>query len=106
MRRPVVGTPAYISPEQAEARPQLDGRSDLYSLGAVGYELLTGSVPFPGPAERQLEAHRTRSPEHAADRAPQVPARLAVIVMRCLAKRPADRWASAAQMARALAAPG
>lgn len=102
-RRPLVGTPAYISPEQAECRPQLDGRSDLYSLGVVGYQLLTGSLPFPGPAERQLEAHRTRIPQHAADRAPQVPARLAVIVMRCLAKRPADRWASAADLAGVLA---
>jgi len=99
----VVGTPAYISPEQAECRPQLDGRSDLYALGVVGYQLLTGSLPFAGPAQRQLEAHRTQQPEHAADRARQVPARLAVIVMRCLAKRPEDRWPSAAALARVLA---
>jgi eukaryotic-like serine/threonine-protein kinase len=98
----VVGTPAYISPEQAEGWP-LDGRSDLYMLGAVGYQLLTGSLPFPGPAQRQLEAHRTQMPEHVADRAPQVPARLAVIVMRCLAKRPEDRWQSGAALARVLA---
>jgi serine/threonine-protein kinase len=100
----VVGSPAYISPEQAECRPQLDGRSDLYMLGAVGYQMLTGSPPFPGPAQRQLEAHRTQEPEHVADRARDVPARLAVIVMRCLAKRPEDRWQSAGALARVLGA--
>jgi eukaryotic-like serine/threonine-protein kinase len=101
-RGEVVGSPAYISPEQAEVRPQLDGRSDLYMLGAVGYQMLTGSLPFPGPAQRQLEAHRTQEPEHVAERARQVPARLAVIVMRCLAKRPEDRWQSAEGLARVL----
>lgn len=99
----VVGSLAYISPEQAECRPQLDGRSDLYMLGAVGYQMLTGSPPFPGPAQRQLEAHRTREPEHVADRAREVPARLAVIVMRCLAKRPEDRWQSAEALVKVLA---
>ncbi|HEY6109123.1 MAG TPA: serine/threonine-protein kinase [Gemmatimonadales bacterium] len=102
-RREVVGSPAYISPEQAECRPQLDGRSDLYMLGAVGYQMLTGSPPFPGPAQRQLEAHRTQEPEHVADRARDAPARLAVIVMRCLAKRPEDRWQSAGELAKVLA---
>lgn len=101
-RGEVVGAPAYISPEQADCRP-LDGRSDLYMLGAVGYQMVTGSLPFPGPAQRQLEAHRTRAPEHVADRAREVPARLAVIVMRCLAKRPGDRWQSAEELAKVLA---
>jgi eukaryotic-like serine/threonine-protein kinase len=99
-----VGTPAYMSPEQAEGRAELDGRSDLYALGAVGYELLTGSVPFDGPAERQLAAHRTRVPVDPAARRPGIPAELAGIVLRCLAKRPDERWASAAELAGALRA--
>lgn len=81
---------------------ELDGRGDLYSLGAVGYELLTGSPPFPGPAERQLVAHCTFPPEDPGARVPYLGRDLLVIVMRCLAKRPNDRWASAAELAEAL----
>ena len=102
-RRPPVGTPAYISPEQAEDRGALDGRSDLYSLGAVGYELLTGSVPFPGPAQRQLAAHVSCRPEDPGERAPFLGRDLPAIMMRCLAKRPDERWECAAELARALA---
>jgi hypothetical protein len=99
----VVGTPAYMSPEQAEGRADLDGRSDLYALGAVGYQLLTGFVPFDGTAEEQLVAHRTRRSRNPATRHPDIPVTLADIVMRCLAKLPANRWQSAAELADALA---
>jgi len=98
----VVGTPAYMSPEQAEGGPDLDERSDIYSLGVVGYQLLTGMVPFEGTAEQQLLAHRTRRSQSPTARYRDIPADLAEVVMRCLAKLPQHRWGSAVELAEAL----
>lgn len=98
----VVGTPAYMSPEQAEGRFDVDARSDLYSLGVVGYQLLTGALPFEGTAEQQIVAHRVRTSRNPAARYQNIPADLAGTVMRCLGKLTANRWASAAELAAAL----
>jgi serine/threonine-protein kinase len=100
----VAGTPAYLSPEQAGGGAEVDARSDLYSVGALGYFLLTGRPPFAGrSAVRMLAAHLYESP---APLPAGVPADLAAVVMRCLAKRPADRWADAAALDAALAGCG
>src|SRR2546422_5576867 len=101
----IVGTPAYMSPEQATSGRQLDGRSDVYSLGCVVYEMLTGSVPFTGPTAQAVMAR------HSVDVAPPirtvrptVPDALERAVLTALAKVQADRFATAAQFAGALAA--
>lgn len=98
-----LGTPAYMAPEQASADPHLDHRVDIYALGVIGYELLTGSTPFRGTTAQQiLAAHLTQQPEPILTRRPTIPAVLATIIMRCLQKRPADRPQSADEILRAL----
>lgn len=105
----IVGTATYMSPEQIEGAEDTDGRSDLYSLGCVLYELLCGVPPFQAPSTLALVAkHMTETPVRLRDRQPAVPASLEAIVMRLLAKDREDRYASAAELApllRAEAAP-
>jgi len=94
-----LGTPAYMSPEQAAADPNVDHRTDIYALGVLGYELLTGRPPFTGATPQQvLAAQVTESPQHISLARPSIPAPLAAVIMRCLEKRPADRWQSAEEL--------
>jgi serine/threonine protein kinase len=94
-----LGTPAYMSPEQATANPQTDHRADIYALGVVAYELLTGSQPFAGRSPQAvLAAHVVEDPEPVERRRPAVPPMLATLVRDCLAKRPAERPQSAMQV--------
>ncbi len=94
-----LGTPAYMAPEQAAADPRADHRCDIYALGALGYEMLTGRPPFTGPTPQQvLAAQVTEAPESVAKRRATVPRPLADLVMRCLEKSPADRWQSADEL--------
>ncbi|MGH7518067.1 MAG: protein kinase domain-containing protein [Gemmatimonadales bacterium] len=94
-----LGTPAYMAPEQAAADPQVDHRADIYAFGALAYELLTGTPPFTGgSAATVLAAHLTQPPTPLLDRRPGLPTILADVVMRALAKRPADRWQSAQEI--------
>jgi serine/threonine-protein kinase len=97
----VLGTPAYMPPEQAEGRPGLpDVRSDVYGLGAVLYEILTGRPPFTGEDTRQvLDRVRHEAPARPRRLAPGTPAALEAVCLKALAKRPADRYASAAGLA-------
>jgi eukaryotic-like serine/threonine-protein kinase len=100
-----MGTPAYMAPEQAAADPTIDHRADIYALGAMAYEMLAGHPPFSGRTPQQLlAAHVSRAPEPLGAVRATVPADLAAIVMRCLEKRPADRWQSADELLRALEA--
>jgi serine/threonine protein kinase len=98
----VVGTPAYMAPEQARGE-RIDGRSDLFSLGAVLYYLCTGTLPFGGMnAMAVLSALAIRDPRPIHELNPQVPRRLAGLVMQLLAKEPADRPTSAEAVVEAL----
>lgn len=98
-----LGTPAYMAPEQAAAEPGVDHRADIYALGAVAYEILTGRPPFTAPsAQMVLAAQVTQTPEPVAAHRAAVPAALAELVMRCLEKRPADRWQSAEEVRQQL----
>ena len=92
-----VGTPAYMSPEQAMGEHDVDGRSDLYALGVVGYQMLAGAPPFSAAtAAAMLMKQLGESPPSLAARRPDVPATLVHAIERALAKKPADRWPDAA----------
>ncbi len=94
-----VGTPTYMSPEQAAADPNIDHRSDIYAVGVMAYELLTGRPPFVGATPQQvLAAHVTEAPDPVTKRRPAISPQLEAIIMRCLAKRPADRWQTAGEL--------
>jgi len=98
-----LGTPAYMAPEQATADPQMDARVDIYALGVMAYEMLTGTTPFPGLNPLQtLAAHVTRAPVPVGRQREGLAPTLEALVMRCLAKRPADRFQSADELVSAL----
>jgi serine/threonine-protein kinase len=98
----VMGSPDYVSPEQATGDPHLDERSDLYSLGVVGYRMLAGRLPFASTTAREALAHHVNTPPAPLAAVAPVPPDLADAVMRCLAKRPEDRWQSADELLAAL----
>lgn len=98
-----LGTPAYMSPEQASADPAVDLRADIYSFGILAYELLTGQPPFVGRTPQNLlAAHVTETPEYVTKRRTAIPPGLGALVMRCLEKRAADRPQSAVELMHAL----
>ena len=94
-----LGTPAYMAPEQAAADPHLDQRVDIYAVGAMAYELLAGRPPFTGGTPQQvLAAHVTQPAEPLSRYRPGISGALEATVMRCLAKRPADRFQTADEL--------
>ena len=99
----MLGTPAYMSPEQASGSQEVDGRSDLYSLGCVVYEMLAGQPPFTGPTLQSLvHQHLTLLPRPVTELRPVVTGSVAAAVQRALAKTPADRFSAVGQFAEAL----
>jgi predicted Ser/Thr protein kinase len=104
-RGDVVGTPHYMSPEQASGAATVDGRSDIYSLGVMAYAMLGGRLPFDAPTLKDLLIqHMTKEPAPLRSVAPAVPEALAAVVARCLAKDPRDRWRDARALKEALVA--
>ena len=98
-----IGTPAYMSPEQATGEGQIDGRSDLYSLGCMLYEMLAGEPPHTGPTAQAIIAKRITQPAPRVTTVREtVPGPVADALERALARLPADRYATAAQFAEAL----
>jgi len=101
-----VGTPTYMSPEQAGGEASVDARSDIYSLGAMLYELIAGAAPFVGPTTQSIIAKLfTEPPPPLVERREGVPDWLDRAVMKSLSKSPGDRFATAAQFAQALVWP-
>jgi hypothetical protein len=99
----VIGTPHYMSPEQALGDPNLGPRSDLYSLGCVLFQTVTGSPPFDGESSQQVVGkHIADPPPAASDVNPKVPRELSDVILRCLEKQPSDRFQSAGEVIAAL----
>jgi eukaryotic-like serine/threonine-protein kinase len=99
----MVGTPAYMAPEQVEGRADIDARADIYALGALLYELFTGQTPWPGENAFAVAAARLMSPPpDPRQKLPDLPRACADLVMRCMARRPEDRFATVNEVASAL----
>ncbi|MBM4077854.1 MAG: serine/threonine protein kinase, partial [Planctomycetes bacterium] len=101
---PFAGSPLYMSPEQAAGK-KLDGRTDVYSLGGVGYFLVTGRPPFERKTTWSLmQAHAKDTPDRPSTWNPSLPKELEDVLMKCLSKNPDDRYSSPSDLAHALAA--
>jgi serine/threonine-protein kinase len=98
-----IGTPAFMSPEQAAGEREIDGRSDVYSLGVVSFQMLTGDLPFTAPTVAGILMKQITEPApDIRGRRPDVPEDLALAVSRCLEKDPENRWPSADALRRSL----
>jgi serine/threonine protein kinase len=98
-----IGTPAFMSPEQAAGERNIDGRSDLYSLGVVSYQMLTGELPFSAPSVAGILMKQITEPApDLRSKRPETPEDLALAVGRCLEKDPENRWPTADALRRSL----
>jgi len=98
-----IGTPAFMSPEQAAGEREIDGRSDIYSLGVVAYQMVTGELPFQAPTVPGLLMKQiSEEPTPVEQLRPDIPRELGQTVMRCLEKDPERRWPTADALRRAL----
>jgi serine/threonine-protein kinase len=97
----VLGTPEFMSPEQIRGKP-LDGRSDVYALGILAFELFTGQLPFAGKSAQETMIARLRgAPAKLRDMRPELPAKLDTVIQRCLMLDPAERFQSMNELAHA-----
>ncbi|MDX1393777.1 MAG: protein kinase [Gemmatimonadota bacterium] len=95
-----IGTPQYMAPEQGTGEGHVDHRADIYAVGVLAHEVLTGAPPFSRPSARAiLTAHLVDEPPALSARRPEVPGELDRTVARCLAKRPEERWSDASELA-------
>ena len=99
----IVGTPTYMSPEQASGEKAIDGRSDIFALGCVLYEMLAGQPPFKGPTPQVTLMLRFTSPPPPLRPRVQIPEHVETAIVRALAKDPAERYGTAGEFADALA---
>ncbi|HET9293437.1 MAG TPA: protein kinase [Gemmatimonadales bacterium] len=100
-----IGTPSYMSPEQAAGEREIDGRSDVYSLGIVSYQMLTGELPFQAPTVAGILMKQITEPAPMVSLLrPDIPEDLALAISRCLEKDPENRWPTADALRRALEA--
>ena len=100
----ILGTPAYMAPEQAGGET-IDHRADIYGVGILAYEMLTGRLPFQvTTAQQMIAAHLTKLPDPISNSRPGIPSQLAIAVMKCLEKSPADRWQTASELLTAVEA--
>jgi serine/threonine-protein kinase len=102
-KKDILGTPSFLSPEQIEG-VDIDGRSDLYSLGILGYELLTGTVPFKGRTFDVIMAHLRKQPTPLREINPSIPEGYEGVILKLLAKKPEERYQSAGELIQALEA--
>jgi serine/threonine protein kinase/Tol biopolymer transport system component len=101
----IIGTPAYMPPEQISSDPSIDHRADIYSIGVLAYEMLAGRRPFSGDTPQDLlAAHLTEPPAPLATHRSDVPPALDALIAKCLEKRPQDRWQSTGEVLERLQA--
>ena len=100
----IIGTPAYMSPEQAQGE-QVDGRSDVYALGVIIYEMLVGAQPYQATTPMAVVVKHITDPiPHILDKSPSLPVAIEAVIEKAMAKNPADRFASAGELSAALSA--
>ncbi|MBE2253118.1 MAG: HDOD domain-containing protein [Myxococcus sp.] len=102
----IIGTPAYMSPEQVMGDEALDARSDIYSLGVVAYRMLTGRLPFEGNLMQLMQGHLNGTPAPLREHEPRLSEAIERVVLRCLARKPEDRYQSMKVLRKELATLG
>lgn len=99
----IVGTPAYMAPEQVEARPDIDFRADIYALGVMLFEMFTGELPWKGTSALTIAAARLYAPApDPRNVRTDLPPKIASLILRCLARKPEDRWSDVLEVAHTL----